>query len=387
MAHEPVAWVHLDPLGGIAGDMFAAALLDARPELEGGLGGAIAAAGVPPGVRLRRDAHRDHALTGSRLAVEVPDGAPPSGRYAAIVERLTGSDLEPGARSRALDIYRRLAAAESQVHGVAVADIHFHELADWDSYVDIVAAAWLIERLGASGWSCGPLPLGRGRVNTAHGALPVPAPATALLLRGLEVIDDGIGGERVTPTGAAILAHLGPSSRSRGGRVAASGHGFGSRRLDGVPNLLRALLLVDASDAGTDSIGVIRFEIDDQTSEDLAIGLDRLRALEGVRDVCQWAAVGKKGRMMAAVQVLCAPESLERVALACLSETATIGLRTRVEARTMLPREAVEVDGRRAKRVRRPGGASTIKAESDEVGGAGDYAARAQRKRTIEGDR
>jgi uncharacterized protein (DUF111 family)/PP-loop superfamily ATP-utilizing enzyme len=295
MALEPT-WAHLDPLGGIAGDMFAAALLDARPELEEGLAEAIAGAGVPAGVRLRRDAHRDHALTGSQISVEVPGGSPPSGRYAAIVERLTGSDLAAGAKARALDIYRRLAEAEARVHGVPLADVHFHELADWDSYVDVVAAASLIERLAAAGWSCGPVPLGRGRVMTSHGALPVPAPATALLLQGLEVLDDGIPGERVTPTGAAILAHLEPATLAAGGRVAAAGHGFGSRRLEGAPNLLRVLLLSARPKSEADRVGVIRFEIDDQTSEDLAIALDRLRALDGVRDVCQWPAGGARCR-------------------------------------------------------------------------------------------
>ena len=382
MPAERISHIHLDPLGGVAGDMFAAALLDAFPELESPLVEAIRDAGLPRGVGLRRVAHRDHALTGSRLAVEVPDTAPPSGRHVEIARRIAASGLPEGAKAHATAIYRHLAEAEAKVHGVPVDEVHFHEIADWDSYADILAAAWLIDRLGAQSWSTGPLPLGRGRVRTAHGSLPVPAPATALLLEGLPVIDDGIAGERVTPTGAAILRHLAPRAEAGGGRIAASGIGFGTRVLDGVPNILRALAFI-ADAAGDERVGVIRFEIDDQTAEDLAIGLDRLRGLPRVRDVCQWPAFGKKGRMMAAVQILCDAAAVEQVAEAALSETATIGLRWRIESRRVLEREAVEGEVR-AKRTRRPDGSVTVKAEADDVAAAGGYAARAARRRKIE---
>ena len=366
MPAERIFHIHLDPLGGVAGDMFAAALLDAFPELEAPLVEAIRDAGLPRGVGLRRVAHSGHALTGSRLAGEVPDTAPPSRPHVEV----------------ATAIYRHLAEAEAKVHGVPVDEVHFHEIADWDSYADILAAAWLIDRLGAQSWSMGPLPLGRGRVRTAHGSLPVPAPATALLLEGLPVIDDGIAGERVTPTGAAILRHLAPRAEAGGGRIAASGIGFGTRVLDGVPNILRALAFI-ADAGGDDRVGVIRFEIDDQTAEDLAIGLDRLRGLPRVRDVCQWPAFGKKGRMMAAVQILCDAAAVEQVAEAALSETATIGLRWRIESRRVLEREAVEGEVR-AKRTRRPDGSVTVKAEADDVAAAGGYAARVARRRKIE---
>ncbi len=383
MLPERIARIHLDPLGGVAGDMFAAALLDAFPELEMPLVEAIRAAGLPEGVALRRVAHWDHALTGSRLTVEVPETAPPSGRHAEIARRIGASALPQGTKTQALGIYRLLAEAEAKVHGVPVADVHFHEIADWDSYADILAAAWLIDRLDAKSWSTAPLPLGRGRVRTAHGSLPVPAPATALLLEGLPVADDGIAGERVTPTGAAIVRHLAPESVGAGGRVAATGIGFGMRMLDGLPNILRVLVLADDR-RDDDRVGVIRFEIDDQTAEDLAIGLDRLRALPEVRDVCQWPAFGKKGRMMAAVQVLCDAAAVEAVAGACLSETSTIGLRWRIESRKVLEREAVGGEVR-AKRTTRPDGSVTVKAEADDVAAAGGgYAARAVRRRKAE---
>jgi uncharacterized protein (DUF111 family) len=148
------------------------------------------------------------------------------------------------------------------------------------------------------------------------------------------------------------------------------------------PNILRVLVLA-GDGRGDDRVGVIRFEIDDQTAEDLAIGLDRLRALPAVRDVCQWPALGKKGRMMAAVQVLCDADAVEAVAAACLTETSTIGLRWRIEGRRVLEREAAGGEVR-AKRTRRPDGSVTVKAEADDVAAAGGYAARAERRRKAE---
>lgn len=385
---EPaVAHVHLDPLGGVAGDMFAAALLDALPELEASLIDALAGAGAPPGATLRRLPHRDHALAGSRVRVETGAAPPPSGSFAAIRERLAAADLAAPVRDRATAIYALLAEAEGRVHGVPAAEVHFHELADWDSYLDITAAAWLVERLGAPGWSTAPLPLGRGRVAGAHGILPVPAPATAILLEGLPVVDDGIPGERVTPTGAAILRHLAPTSRVPNSlRIRATGHGFGTRVLDGgVPNLLRVIAFAAATEgAAAERVGVVRFEVDDQTGEDLATGLERLRALAPVRDVCQWPVLGKKGRLGAAVQVLCDPAALDAVADACLAETSTIGLRWRLEERRVLWREAVGTGPVGAKRVRRPDGSATLKADADALAGAGGYAARAALRREVE---
>ena len=120
-------------------------------------------------------------------------------------ERLEVARIAPAVRTRALAIFTLLAEAEGAVHGTDPAEVTFHEVGAWDSTVDIVAAAFLIEALDPARWSCGAIPLGSGRVRCAHGLLPLPAPAVVHLLRGLATHDDGIGGERVTPTGAAIL--------------------------------------------------------------------------------------------------------------------------------------------------------------------------------------
>ena len=131
------------------------------------------------------------------------------------------------------------------MHGTRADEVCFHEIGAVDSIADVVGAAFVIESLGATGWSVGALPLGRGRVETAHGIMPVPAPATTVLLEGFPVHDDGIEGERVTPTGAAILRYLQPDMEALApaGKLLTSGMGFGSRVLPGQPNVLRALVL------------------------------------------------------------------------------------------------------------------------------------------------
>lgn len=381
--------VHLDPLGGIAGDMFLAALLDAFPQLAEGTFAAMRAAGLPDEWRAELVAHADAALYGRRVVLQ-PDGgesAPCEVGYGAISRRIAASSLQPAVQARAHGILRLLGEAEAAVHGVALDEVHFHELADWDSLADVVGAAYLIEMLGECTWSCAPVPQGGGRVNTRHGPLPVPAPATARLLQGLPVFDDGIAGERVTPTGAAILRHLAPAQHLPDGawRICATGFGFGSKKLAGVSNALRALVY-EAAETGWagERVGVIAFEVDDQTPEDLALGLDRLRAMPGVLDVLQAPVFGKKGRLAVHVQVLAELTRLEAVIERCFIETTTIGLRWRSEARAVLPRARVEAQGAAVKVVMRPDGSRTAKAEVDSMRGVEGAVARARRRRSAE---
>ena len=315
-------------------------------------------------------------------------------RFADIRAWLGESGLSGPVTGRATAIFTILAEAEAEVHGIEVADVTFHEVGAWDSVADIVCAAWLIESLEPVSWSSAPLPLGGGLVRTAHGMLPVPAPAAALLLRGFPSRHDGVDGERVTPTGAAILRHLEPAFDLAGleGRIARTGHGFGSRRLPGMSNVLRALVLEPPAPAGAwrdETIGVCSFEVDDQTAEDLAVGLDRLRAADGVLDVVQTPVFGKKGRMAASVRVLARLAVRERLIERCFAETATLGVRWQTVRRAALEREeaVADVAGEpvRIKRAHRAGGEVTVKAEMDDVASAdGGRAARDERRRRAE---
>lgn len=373
--------------------MFVAALLNAWPELEGGLRGALRAVRLPESVAVAVVAHKDRALTGTRFRVE--DAAAsrhPHTPFREIRQGISGSDLAPAVAERAIDIFTLLAEAEGAVHGRPADEVAFHEVGAWDSIADIVGAAFLIDAVGPAGWSIASLPLGSGQVESAHGRLPVPAPATARLLEGFAVHDDGLEGERVTPTGAAILRHLRPSYRAPGepARIVRSGMGFGAREFPGISNVLRVLVL-DELERGVreERIAVVRFEIDDQSPEDLAVGLDRVRELEGVVDVLQAPVFGKKGRMTSQVQVLADADALDRVIGACFRETTTLGVRWHTERRAVLDRTTETWVGRegsiRVKSAVRPSGEVTRKAELDDVAEApGGQAMRARLRHQAE---
>jgi uncharacterized protein (TIGR00299 family) protein len=408
--------VHLDPLGGVAGDMFAAALLDAMPDQAAAVAAAVRRV---VSVTVGPVPHRDHVLTGKRFVVGQAD-PPPDHRHdhdhdhdhehvqhhehhththahthwSAIRRRIEQAGLAPDVTRHALSIFGELAEAEALVHGIAVDDVAFHEVGAVDSIADIVAAATLIAACGPATWSVGALPVGGGRVATAHGPMPVPAPATALLMRGFAFVDDGVAGERVTPTGAAILRHLRADSGAVPGgvRLALSGTGFGTRALPGLSNCLRVLVFEAAEQhtapAAHRTLAVLQFEVDDQTPEELAAGLDAIRAVEGIHDVLQMPVYGKKGRIASHVQVLARPDAAEAAAAACFRETTTIGLRLHhVEGRA-LPRafSTVDVAGTPVgvKLVERPDGSRTAKAESDHARALPGHAARATLRREAE---
>jgi uncharacterized protein (TIGR00299 family) protein len=384
--------VHLDPVGGIAGDMFVAAILDAWPELRDGVIDAVRCTGLGHEIDIEHRAHDDGILTGSRFEVSKRSSAAGDGHdhhhvhWRSIRKQLSEAPLRPSVSARAIDIFALLAEAEAGVHGVDVDEVAFHEVGAWDSIADIVAAAFLIEAIGAERWSVGPLPLGGGTVRTAHGDLPVPAPATARLLEGFTFRDDGRSGERVTPTGAAILKQLGATSERAAGeqRLLKTGYGFGLRRLEGMSNVLRAVAF-EGERAPLEEVAVLSFEIDDQTPEDLAIGLDRLRTMEAVFDIVQMPVFGKKGRLATGVRFLVRPEAIESVIDQCFTETTTLGLRWHIEHRAVLARRALtSEDGIRLKRAERPGGAVTIKAESDDLSGIAGHAERQRVRKTAE---
>ncbi len=382
--------LHIDALGGLAGDMFLAAALDAAPHVldeARALGGAVC-----PGLALELTEARDHGLTGKRLALKLPSSTRGPRHYPDYLALLQAAPTDAGVIARASDILRRLGLAEAKVHGVALERVHFHEISDWDSIVDILLSALVIERLNIGSTSASTLPLGSGRVTTEHGSLPVPAPATLEILKGAHLHDDGVPGERVTPTGAAIFAHLQASAFPPGGRVLESiGYGFGTRDLGPIANALRLSFLRSANDPARETVGVIVFHIDDQTPEDLAVGLSRIRAHEDVIDVQQLTSFGKKNRVNARIEVLCDHDALEDVARACFSETTTIGLRWRTEHRMILPRkdEAIVTPAGtvRAKKCVRPGNRHTLKPEMDDIANAGDHHDRAKLRQTLSADR
>jgi len=382
---------HLDPVGGVAGDMFAAAMLDYHRDWKKDLELAISDSGLAAGLEVQALEHNDGILAGHRFQVNEPSHSESHGHHhwCDIRDRLVVCALDTPVKQRAIAIFQLLAEAEAEVHGVAIDQVTFHEVGAWDSIADIVAAAWLIERSGATSWSCSPLPLGRGRIATAHGWLSVPAPATAVLLKGFPVFDDGVTGERITPTGAAVLKHLEPSfgARMTPSILLGCGYGFGSRRFPEFSNLLKVSIFDSRhADSARSDVAVCQFEVDDQTPEDLAVGLERLRQLPGVFDVTQAPVFGKKGRIAMHIQVLGQVSQMELIIERCLLETTTLGVRWHTVSRTTLTREerSHKLSGStlRVKRAARPGGAITRKVEiADLAGTAGGHSDREQRRR------
>ena len=387
---------HLDPVGGVAGDMFVAALLDMRPDYATASLAAIRDSGLDPSVAVSHDDFNDGVLTGSRFTVGKPESTHHHAHWSDIKKNLSDSALSPAVTDRAIAIFADLAEAEAKVHNKAVRDVAFHEVGAWDSIADIVAAAYLIESLGPCTWSIGPIPIGKGRVQTQHGLLPVPAPATVLLLDGFEFIDDGFSGERITPTGAAIIKHLKPSQGiGKTARVLQrSGYGFGTRTFKGMSNILRVLefaepkLTEPATSAvfSNDTVMVLNFEVDDQTAEDLAVGLQKIREQQGVADVIQNSVMGKKGRLLTSVQVLVQPEYTEDVINTCFHETTTLGIRQQAKTRAVLNRRELNTDQDiGVKIVERPNGI-TAKADIDDVASTHGHEHRQKRRLDAQSD-
>ena len=384
--------IQLHPLGGVAGDMFVACLLDAFPEHQAA---AVAMAQQLADVACNVVRHGDNTLTGSRFLVEAGSSSAPGSahhghtHWAQIRRHIAGSTLPATVQDHAIGIFTALAEAEARVHGRPADEVVFHEVGAADSIADVVAAASVIAAISPAVWSVGVLPLGGGTVRTAHGVMPVPTPATALLLEGFALEDDGVSGERVTPTGAAILRYLiHGRDRSVTGTLQRSGTGFGARTLPGRSNCLRALVFTtdNHTQRGHRELGVISFEVDDQSGEDLAIGIDHLRTMPGVHDIVQMPCFGKKSRMATHVQVLTTYESMTSVTEACFRETTTIGLRTHVVQGQALRRQTATVtladDPVRVKLVERPadgGGVfTTAKAEAEYVRKTAGQGRRAQ---------
>jgi uncharacterized protein (TIGR00299 family) protein len=371
--------LHLNPLGGLAGDMFCAALLHAFPDQLDRVREQLASLDSPLGLQVELQAQAG-LIAGKRFRVsaQLPADHPHHSCYADIRQMLDRAPLRPGTTQWAQQIFRLLAAAEAEVHGVTIDQVSFHEVGAWDSIADIVSAAALLDALGVDSASCDPLPLGGGRVSSAHGFLPVPAPATAILLHDLPLVDDGISGERVTPTGAAILQCLQPARMRTKGMVLATGYGFGSRTLEGVANCLQIVCLDTATGPAADTgcvpqpdrVALLRFEVDDQMPEDLAQGLDNLRALPAVLSVTCVSGIGKRGRPTMCVEVLAQTEALQQVARACFTETSSIGLRWQYTDRLILSRHQRQVVSDQGsfsvKLVERPNGADA-KVESAEL--------------------
>ncbi|OQX13267.1 MAG: TIGR00299 family protein [Desulfobulbaceae bacterium A2] len=334
---------YCDCFSGISGDMLLGALLDAGLA-EGRLRELLGALPLE-GWSLEVELVNVQGLQAHRVRVQQSHGAHHHHRHLRDIQALLETaPLAEGVRQGALAVFRRLAAAESTVHGCAPEDVHFHEVGAVDAIVDVVGAVAGLAELGVTELWSSALPLSRGWVECAHGWLPLPAPAVCALLHDVPVQGLELEQELVTPTGAAILRGLdcrfGPLPRLR---LEAVGYGAGSsERRDGRPNLLRLLLGSPVEAAEAAEVEVIETQLDDMLPELWPHVAERLLA-HGALDVALCPLLMKKGRPGFLVRVVCDPAHGQELKRLLLSETSAIGLRYRRESRWTLPRRAETV--------------------------------------------
>jgi uncharacterized protein (TIGR00299 family) protein len=263
--------------------------------------------------------------------------------YAAIISMIEKSHLPSNVRQKSLDIFERIADAEAGIHGCPKENVHFHEVGGIDAVVDIVGTALCVDYLGITRVISSPIPLGRGFVSCQHGTLPVPAPATLGILKGVPVYGTQISQELVTPTGAAIVAALAESFEEIPDMIIEkTGYGAGKRELKPIPNLLR-IITGKAFAHQRETITVVETSIDDMNPEVFGFLMDRLFE-NGALDVCWIPIFMKKSRPGTLVQVLCPEDRREAVIDCILSETTSLGLRYYDAKRRVLARESVSME-------------------------------------------
>lgn len=349
-APEKILW--LDATAGASGDMILGALVDLGAPFPA-VKRAIAALGLK-GLRVARRSVVRGAVSATKIDVAVaghphdrhhvhePRGRAHHGRTLADIRKIVaGARLSPAVRDRSLVVFRRLVEAEGEAHGVATHRVHLHEAGAADAIADVVGVAAALHALAPDRIIVSPLTTGSGTVECAHGLYPVPGPATSLLLRGAPLSGIEADGERLTPTGAALLTSI---AHAYGGPPAmiptGVGHGAGSREYAERPNVVRAMLGVREAAPQAAEIVVVELTVDDATPQVLAYAVERLFAA-GALDVHAAPVHMKKGRVGQQITALARPERFDVVARAALIETTTLGLRFRRESRLELDR-AVE---------------------------------------------
>jgi uncharacterized protein (TIGR00299 family) protein len=333
--------LYIDPFGGAAGDMLLGALLDlgvARERLQEVLSGLHL-----PGWRLESERVSRHGFAGTKVTVHVEGGAHPARHLADVEKLLGGAELPKRVRERALAAFRRLFTAEAEVHGVSLEKAHLHELAAVDAVVDIVGVCAAVELLAVESVMSGPVPVGSGTVQTAHGLLPVPPPAVARLLQGVPLAAHAAEGEMTTPTGATLLVTLaqrfGPLP---GGTLLGVGVGHGERRFAELPNLLRAFLVEEETTVAGRPMVILEATVDDATGEALGTVLERLRDA-GALDAWCLPGTGRKGRPVVELRAILDPSRVAAVSAAVFAEGVTLGVRLVECTRPELQRHAIEV--------------------------------------------
>lgn len=339
---------YLDCSSGISGDMFLAALIDAGAPVDRLF---AEMKKLPLGFyELKRTRAVRGGLVGTRLEIRVP-AEQPHRSLADIQNLLEKASLPEKAAGQALKVFNRLAEVEGRLHNIPPGEVHFHEVGAVDAIIDIVGTCLGLELLEVSDLVCSPLNVGSGRVEAAHGTLPVPAPATAELLKDIPVYATGVEGELVTPTGAALVSTLasgfGPLPPMKVGWI---GYGAGEKDFLDHPNLARLFIgeRVEAVEGrpgapGDEIVSVIEANVDDMSPQLYGYFLEQALAA-GALDVTCSSTQMKKNRPGLTISILCEPDRGDALSQLLFEQTTTIGVRIHEARRKVLERELVTVE-------------------------------------------
>ena len=333
---------YFDAFSGISGDMTVGALLDAGADWKT-LEDVLQSLNLGASFRVEKTKRKGIAASKFFVGSETQD----KHRHLPHIEKIImAGSLTPAAQKNALAVFQRLGEAEAKSHSVPIEKVHFHEVGAVDSICDIVGACVALDSLGVEDVRSSRVNVGSGTVNTEHGVLPVPAPATAELLKDCPIYSAGPETELTTPTGAALLKTL---ASAFGGvpplRVLSQGFGAGDKDFPMQANVLRVLIgeLTEASESTT--VSVLEANIDDSTPQVLGYAMERLLEA-GALDVTLTPIFMKKNRAATMISVIAAPEMAEQITGILFAETTTLGVRIVEAQRRVLARSTAEVETR-----------------------------------------
>jgi pyridinium-3,5-bisthiocarboxylic acid mononucleotide nickel chelatase len=336
---------YLDAFSGISGDMTVGALLDAGADATA-LTKALAS--LDTGATFQIEKTKRRGIAASKFTVA--GGVTKAHRHLPhILQMIDRADLPARAKKNAAAVFQRLGEAEAKVHDVPIEKVHFHEVGAVDSICDIVGACTALELLAIEEIHSSPVNVGSGTVNTEHGVLPIPAPATAELLAGRPVYSRGPSMELTTPTGAALITTLAASFGSLPPmKMVASGYGAGDKDFKEHANVLRAIVGETSGASEATTVSVLEANIDDASPQVLGYAMERLLEA-GALDVTLQALLMKKNRQGTLLRVIAQPERQESLAELIFAETTTLGLRMYSAERRVKSRRVVDVETRYGK--------------------------------------
>lgn len=332
--------LYFDCFNGISGDMILGALFDLGLDREAWLRelNKIEISGY----RVEIEKKRKGPLMGTDVNIIVEDRV--THRHAKeMLDMVSNSSLDDEIKEKSLKILTRIAQVESSIHNEPLEEVHLHELGGIDTIVDVVGSIIGLKLLGIERVYSSPLPLGEGFVETAHGRLPIPAPATAELLKGVPVYSNGMKGELVTPTGAGIISTL---SYSFGPipPITIEKIGYGAGKKDfAIPNMLRAIMGELYQEKQRDTNTIIDVNIDDMNPQIYGYLMDKLFEI-GALDVFFTPIYMKKSRPAVKLTVISPNHLVDKIIDVIFRETTSIGIRTYQVEKIMLPREIIELD-------------------------------------------